>query len=83
MSVWFYESVIMYIVAIVLSAVALQNATQRATLWSPFSCPSRPLTSVLAVLEDGRWYWLFMPPTLDPSVFGDVWYIPCSLCVWF
>ena len=75
-SVWFYESVIMYIVAIVLSAVALQKRSNavRYALVGVVLVSFLLIDPVLAVLEGGRWYWLFMPPTLDPSVFGDVWY---------
>ena len=75
-SPWFYESVIMYIVAIVLSAVALKNRSNavRYALVGVVLVSFLLIDPVLAVLEGGRWYWLFMPPTLDPSVFGDVWY---------
>lgn len=77
-SVWFYESVIMYIVAIVLSAVALQKRSKavRYALVGVVVVSFLLIDPVLAVLEGGRWYWPFMPPTLDPSVFGDVWYAP-------
>ena len=75
-SVWFYESVIMYIVAIVLSAVALQKRSNavRYALVGVVLVSFLLIDPVLAVLEGGRWYSLFMPPTLHPSVFGDVWY---------
>ena len=77
-SVWFYESVIMYIVAIVLSAVALQKRSKavRYALVGVVLVSFLLIDPVFAVLEGGRWYWQFMPPTLDPSVFGDVWYAP-------
>ena len=77
-SVWFYESVIMNIVAIVLSAVALQKRSKavRYALVGVVLVSFLLIDPVLAVLEGGRWYWPFMPPTLDPSVFGDVWYAP-------
>ena len=77
-SVWFYESVIMNIVAIVLSAVALQKRSKavRYALVGVVLVSFLLIDPVLAVLEGGRWYWQFMPPTLDPSVFGDVWYAP-------
>ena len=77
-SVWFYESVIMYIVAIVLSAVALQKRSKavRYALVGVVVVSFLLIDPVFAVLEGGRWYWQFMPPTLDPSVFGDVWYAP-------
>ena len=77
-SVWFYESVIMNIVAIVLSAVALQKRSKavRYALVGVVVVSFLLIDPVLAVLEGGRWYWPFMPPTLDPSVFGYVWYAP-------
>ena len=77
-SVWFYEVVITYIVAIVLSAVALQKRSKavRYALVGVVVVSFLLIDPVLAVLEGGRWYWPFMPPTLDPSVFGDVWYAP-------
>ena len=75
-SVWFYESVITYIAAIVLSAVALKKRSNavRYALVGVVLVSFLLIDPVLAVLEGGRWYWLFMPPTLHPSVFGDVWY---------
>lgn len=75
-SVWFYESVITYIAAIVLSAVALKKRSNavRYALVGVVLVSFLLIDPVFAVLEGGRWYWLFMPPTLDPSVFGDVWY---------
>ena len=75
-SVWFYESVIMYIVAIVLSAVALQKRSKavRYALVGVVLVSFLLIDPVLAVLEGGTWYWLFLPPTLDPWVFGDHWY---------
>lgn len=77
-SVWFYESVIMYIVAIVLSAVAFRGRSKavRYALVGVVLVSFLLIDPVLAVLEGGRWYWPFMPPTLDPWVFGDVWYAP-------
>ena len=77
-SVWFYEVVITYIVVIVLSAVALRGRSKavRYALVGVVLVSFLLLDPVLAVLEGGTWYWLFMPPTLDPSVFGDVWYAP-------
>ncbi len=75
-SVWFYESVITYIAAIVLSAVALKKRSNavRYALVGVVLVSFLLIDPVFAVLEGGRWYWQFMPPTLDPSVFGDVWY---------
>lgn len=74
--IWFYESVITYIVVIVLSAVALRGRSKavRYALVGVVLVSFLLLDPVLAVLEGGTWYWLFLPPTLDPSVFGDHWY---------
>ena len=74
--IWFYESVITYIVVIVLSAVALRGRSKavRYALVGVVLVSFLLLDPVLAVLEGGTWYWLFLPPTLDPSVFGDYWY---------
>lgn len=75
-SVWFYESVISYIMTIVLSAVALQKRSKavRYAMVGVVLVSFLLMDPVLAVLEGGTWYWLFLPPTLDPSVFGDHWY---------
>ena len=75
-SIWFYESVITFIVSIVLSAVALRGRSKavRYALVGVVLVSFLLLDPVLAVLEGGTWYWLFLPPTLDPSVFGDHWY---------
>ena len=75
-SVWFYESVISYIMTIVLSAVALQKRSKavRYAMVGVVLVSFLLMEPVLAVLEGGTWYWLFLPPTLDPSVFGDHWY---------
>lgn len=74
--IWFYESVITYIVVIVLSAVVLRGRSKavRYALVGVVLVSFLLLDPVLAVLEGGTWYWLFLPPTLDPSVFGDHWY---------
>lgn len=74
--IWFYESVITFIVSIVLSAVALRGRSKavRYALVGVVLVSFLLLDPVLAVLEGGTWYWLFLPPTLDPSVFGDHWY---------
>lgn len=75
-SVWFYESVISYIMTIVLSAVALQKRSKavRYAMVGVVLVSFLLMDLVPALLEGGTWYWLFMPPTLDPSVFGDHWY---------
>ncbi len=75
-SVWFYESVISYIMTIVLSAVALRGRSKavRYAMVGVVLVSFLLLDPVLAVLEGGTWYWLILPPTLDPSIFGDVWY---------
>ena len=75
-SVWFYESVISYIMTIVLSAVALRGRSKavRYAMVGVVLVSFLLLDPVLAVLEGGTWYWLFLPPTLDPSIFGDHWY---------
>lgn len=77
-SVWFYESVISYIMTIVLSAVALRGRSKavRYAMVGVVLVSFLLLDPVLALLEGGTWYWLFLPPTLDPSIFGDVWYAP-------
>ena len=61
---------------IVLSAVALRGRSKavRYALVGVVLVSFLLLDPVLAVLEGGTWYWLFLPPTLDPSVFGDYWY---------
>lgn len=75
-SVWFYESVISYIMTIVLSAVALRGRSKavRYAMVGVVLVSFLVMDPVLAVLEGGTWYWLFLPPTLDPSIFGDHWY---------
>lgn len=75
-SIWFYESVISYIMTIVLSAVALRGRSKavRYAMVGVVLVSFLVMDPVLAVLEGGTWYWLFLPPTLDPSIFGDHWY---------
>ena len=75
-SVWFYESVISYIMTIVLSAVALRGRSKavRYAMVGVVLVSFLLLDPVLALLEGGTWYWLILPPTLDPSIFGDHWY---------
>lgn len=57
--IWFYESVITYIVVIVLSAVALRGRSKavRYALVGVVLVSFLLLDPVLAVLEGGTWYW--------------------------
>ena len=76
--IWFYEWVVIYSVLIVLAAIALagRNIVIRYVLVCVVLVSFLLIDPVLSVVQGGEWYGLFMPPTLDPSVFGDQWYAP-------
>lgn len=74
--IWFYEWLVIYSVLIVLAAIALagRNIVIRYVLVCVVLVSFLLIDPVLSVLQGGVWYGLFVPPTLDPSVFGDQWY---------
>jgi len=76
--IWFYEWLVIYSVLIVLAAIALagRNIVIRYVLVCVVLVSFLLIDPVISVLQGGEWYGLFMPPTLDPSVFGDQWYAP-------
>lgn len=76
--IWFYEWVILYTMLIALSAGALVGRSKavRYALVGVVLVSFLLIDPVLSVVQGGEWYGLFMPPTLDPSQFGDRWYAP-------
>ena len=76
--IWFYEWVILYTMMIALSAGALVGRSKavRYALVGVVLVSFLLIDPVLSVVQGGEWYGLFMPPTLDPSRFGDGWYAP-------
>lgn len=86
--IWFYEWVVIYSVLIVLAAIALagRNAVIRYVLAGVVLVFFLMIDPVISVAQGGVWYKLFMPPMVDPSVYGDQWYasllVVRSLVVW-
>ncbi len=86
--IWFYEWVVICSVLIVLAAIALvgRNAVIRYVLAGVVLVFFLMIDPVISVAQGGVWYKLFMPPMVDPSVYGDQWYasllVVRSLAVW-
>lgn len=86
--IWFYEWVILYTMLIALSAGALvgRSKAMRYVVVGAVLVSFLLIDPVLSVVQGGEWYGLFMPPTLDPSRFGDGWYAPLlvvrSVLIW-
>ena len=86
--IWFYEWVILYTMFIALSAAALvgRSKAMRYVVVGAVLVSFLLIDPVLSVVQGGEWYGLFMPPTLDPSRFGDRWYAPLlvvrSVLIW-